>query len=69
MSSEPMFCMSGHECKVVVFVCEDVETEIIFAAHRACGIPIMETGSFQEHHANGQIHDNCLVLAIFGPCL
>ena len=38
-------------------------SQLIVAAHEECRISIVETLSFQEPHANGLIHHNCLVRA------
>ena len=39
-------------------------SQLVVAAHQECGISIVETASFQEPHANGLIHHNCLVRAL-----
>ena len=37
--------------------------ELIVKAHKECNITIVETACFQEPHASGEMHHNCLVRA------
>ena len=42
----------------------DAFREVVVEAHAACGVNIEEAGTFQEPHANGLPHMNCLVRSL-----